>query len=171
MCLICDESPLEIERIKPILRIVEDYPVLTKQQLELAKIMQRTYRATLAQIIRLMIPPGLRSGSVKEKTVTAVSLLCPEKADEAAAMMREGTKKQKIVLFLAEHGECSKSRLEEEIGGVDAPLRQLDAAGIVAITKQRLARNPYGEMVSPPKKSGCLCIQSRKMRWRLLPLD
>ena len=38
MCLIfCDESPLEIERIKPILRIVEDYPVLTKQQLELAK--------------------------------------------------------------------------------------------------------------------------------------
>lgn len=148
----CDESPLEIERIKPILRIVEDYPVLTKQQLELAKIMQRTYRATLAQVIRLMIPPGLRSGSVKEKTVTAVSLLCPEKVDEAAAMMREGTKKQKIVLFLAEHGECSKSRLEEEIGGVDAPLRQLDAAGIVAITKQRLARNPYGEMVSPPKK-------------------
>ena len=61
----CDESPLEIERIKPILRIVEDYPVLTKQQLELAKIMQRTYRATLAQIIRLMIPPGLRSVSVK----------------------------------------------------------------------------------------------------------
>ena len=110
----CDESPLEIERIKPILRIVEDYPVLTKQQLELAKIMQRTYRATLAQIIRLMIPPGLRSGSVKEKTVTAVSLLSPEKADETAALMRAGTKKQKLFCFLPSMANAQKAGLKKK---------------------------------------------------------
>ena len=44
------------------------------------------------------------------------------------------------------------SRLEEEIGGVDAPLRQLDAAGIVAITKQETCTKSVRRNGFTPKK-------------------
>ena len=61
-------------RIKPVLRVIEPYPILLPGQIELARWMQRSYHCLLVDALRLMIPSQLRGGRVHEKNEKTVQL-------------------------------------------------------------------------------------------------
>ena len=53
--------------LKDVLRIIEPYPVLLPEQIELAYWVQKNYHCLLVDALRLMIPAQLRGGRVHEK--------------------------------------------------------------------------------------------------------
>lgn len=67
-----DKTELEGITIKPIARVMEPYPILYPDQIELARWIKSNYRCLLVDALRLMIPAQLRGGRVREKTVRTV---------------------------------------------------------------------------------------------------
>ena len=67
--------------LKPLLRVIEPYPILTPEQIELAYWMQKSYFCLLVDALRLMIPAQLRGSKVKEKIERTVQLANPDEAD------------------------------------------------------------------------------------------
>jgi len=66
--------------LKRILRVIEPYPILTAEQIELAFWIQKSYYCLLVDALRLMIPAQLRGGRVKEKIERTLRLANPEAA-------------------------------------------------------------------------------------------
>ncbi|MDL2258224.1 primosomal protein N' [Eubacteriales bacterium OttesenSCG-928-K08] len=81
--------------IKSITRVIEPYPVFTKEQLELARWMQKSYHCLLVDALRLMIPAQLRGGRIKEKTLRTVCLTEDLELNETRKLLlkRDGTAK------------------------------------------------------------------------------
>ena len=85
--------------IKEIARIIEPYPILLPEQIQLAEWMQQVYHCLFVDALRLMIPAQLRGMRVHEKTVRTVQL-APELDLEAALTALHKAPAQKRVLEL-----------------------------------------------------------------------
>ncbi len=141
---ISDTADIDDSRVKPIVCLLDDYPVLSDRQIELAYWMKEKYHSMLAQIIRLMMPAQMRKNRVHDKLVTVVAL-----ADTIQTMpksVREGTKKHKILLELQERGELEKKQLVDKLGAIDDPLKKLEQEGIIKLFKKNIFRCPYKEL-------------------------
>ena len=67
---ITDHSDYETEKLKPITRAMDNFPVILPEQLELVKFLKRTYHIGICDSLRLFLPSELRLGKVKELTQT-----------------------------------------------------------------------------------------------------
>lgn len=68
-----DSTEHDIEKIKSIISFDEN-PVILKEHIELIEFMVKTYNLKKIDIIRLLVPAGLRQGKIKQKYETIVSL-------------------------------------------------------------------------------------------------
>ena len=73
------ETDYDPEKIKCALRVIDDVPVLTEEQLRLAEYIREEYRTTLAFALRLMFPAAMRRERVKAKRVRIISAADREK--------------------------------------------------------------------------------------------
>ena len=73
-----DECALEPSRIKPILALRTAEPVILPELMALAKWMRLRYNCNLVEALRLMLPSGMRRGSVREKTRRVAHLAAPD---------------------------------------------------------------------------------------------
>lgn len=71
---ISPESSVDPDKLKSVIKTLEDYPVIDKTQIELASWIKKTYHCTMSQALRLMIPAQLRGMRIKEKQVRCVSV-------------------------------------------------------------------------------------------------
>lgn len=76
-----DETQPTPVSLKPLLRVIEPYPILTPEQIELAYWMQKSYYCLLVDALRLMIPAQMRGSKVKEKIERTIQLAKPEEVD------------------------------------------------------------------------------------------
>ncbi len=76
-----EETPQSIT-LKHVLRVIEPYPILTPEQIDLAYWMQKNYFCLLVDALRLMIPAQMRGGKIKEKIERTLRLASPETAAE-----------------------------------------------------------------------------------------
>ena len=67
----CDLPP---EKVKPLLRVEREEPVVLPDLMELAEWMHVRYLCNLVDALRLMLPAELRSGRVREKSVRMARL-------------------------------------------------------------------------------------------------
>ena len=72
-----EETDLEPERIKAVRRPVSEVPPLPEEMLRLADWLADRCHCTVAETLRLMLPPEARREQVREKTVRMVRLLNP----------------------------------------------------------------------------------------------
>jgi len=77
----------ESAALKDVLRLIEPYPVLTEEQIGLALWMQHSYNCLLVDALRLMIPPQLRGGRIREKMERTVQLSDPAHAEDMLASL------------------------------------------------------------------------------------
>lgn len=76
-----DETQPSPAALKPLLRVIEPYPILTPEQIELAYWIQKSYFCLLVDALRLMIPAQLRGSKVKEKIERTVQLANPNEVE------------------------------------------------------------------------------------------
>ncbi|MDP3446784.1 MAG: primosomal protein N' [Eubacteriales bacterium] len=77
-----DENQPSPVALKPLLRVIEPYPILTPEQIELAYWMQKSYYCLLVDALRLMIPAQLRGSKVKERIDKTIQLAKPEEIED-----------------------------------------------------------------------------------------
>lgn len=136
-------SELPPERIKSILRVLDEYPVVNEEQIRLAAYICAKYRTTMAFALRLMFPAKLRGERVREKTVRIAVLSDKPQAQReiAACYAKNGTIKAKNKLetlqTLIEQEECPTAVLDY------ASVRQLEQKGILKVVERAQYRTPY----------------------------
>ncbi len=75
------EAGLSPAALKPLLRVIEPYPILTQEQIDLAYWMQKSYYCLLVDALRLMIPSQLRGSRIKEKVERTLRLAHPDEIE------------------------------------------------------------------------------------------
>lgn len=133
-------------QLKSIIRTLEPYPVLTAEQLELAKWIARTYRCVLADALRLMIPAQLRGARIKPKLVTTVTVRDGLDAGEVMEAMGENPRspRQYEVLKLFRDGavEMSASDIAELVQGAQGAIAALVKKGVLEKHSREAMRSP-----------------------------
>ncbi len=76
-----DAAPSPVP-LKPLLRVIEPYPILTPEQIDLAYWIQKSYYCLLVDALRLMIPAQMRGARVHEKIERTVRLADPDSVDD-----------------------------------------------------------------------------------------
>ncbi|HWQ05749.1 MAG TPA: primosomal protein N' [Feifaniaceae bacterium] len=130
-----DESGEQAVTLKNVLRVLEPYPILTQEQIELAYWMQKSYHCLLVDALRLMIPSQMRGGHVKEKIERTIQLQNYDHAEEMRASLLDKTGKPRSPKQLEVLELMIRSKLELSVSDVCAYIPG-SAAAINALIKR-----------------------------------
>ena len=123
--------------------------ILTKENIELAKLMAMKYFCNVSDCIRLMLPPGNSNKDiekrVKEKTIRKVYLnLSKEEIKENIDSKKIKSEKQiKLLNYLFENNGIGIKTLEENTCISKAIMKTLEKNGFIKFEEERINRNPF----------------------------
>ncbi len=132
-----DETALPPEKIKPVRRLVQPYPVILPEQMALAVWIRDRYLCNLVDALRLMIPAEMRGARVREKTVRRVALAA-DPVVLAAFKANARSKRQLELIALLEKGEIESAKHPEFAQAI----RALAQKGIVRAYDAEVRRTP-----------------------------
>lgn len=143
--------------VKPVVRALEPYTVLTAEQIALSEWIRRAYHCTRADSLRGMIPAKLRGSRIKEKTVRTLRL--SPNADKSAFISsisaKDGSVKaprQLEVYELLDHpdAEYSAADINAFIPGAAGAIAALIKKGMLIEAGRETFRNPFaGRTINP----------------------
>lgn len=134
--------------VKEIAKIQEGVK-LTKDNIELAKLMARRYFCNIADCIKLMLPPGtstkILENRVKEKTLNFVYLKkeIDEIEDDIENKVIKSDKQKRVLYFLMQNEGIQTVDLEILTDTTRAVLKALEKKGYIEIIEQSVERNPF----------------------------
>ena len=85
------------KKIKPVLAVLEDYPALLPELMELAWEIREKSHCPLCEALRLMLPSEMRGGRVKVKTEEYAQLLVPQDRIEEAVQAQKRSRKRQLL--------------------------------------------------------------------------
>ena len=142
-----NQSEVPESKLKVVLSKIDEQPLLTGEQMELAKRVRETYRTTLAFALRLMYPADMRGGRVDKHTVKLVRVKDADKLNE-----------MRSACFTKNGGIRAKNRLktidtisegEVPLAVLDRPsVKKLEESGAAEIIEAESLRAPYKELVA-----------------------
>ena len=129
-----EEDQSEV-KLKAIFDIMDDIPVLTKEQLSLIKPLSSRLLCTMGDVIALMVPSVVGKASMPQ--VTFVSLMSDDDAREAisSGKLRSITHVH-ILEYLLERGECEKKALLAACKATEAQLKAVRDKGFLYFEKR-----------------------------------
>ena len=140
-----EKSDYPEEKIKGILRSLDEFPALSKECLALAKFLKDTYHVPFALALRQFIPTELRGGRVKSKIISYAQLSKDLSPIEMVSSLRKGSTAQANAIgFLKEEGKVSLTVLNEKFG--NSAVKSLKEKGFLVITQEKAGRVPYKEL-------------------------
>jgi primosomal protein N' (replication factor Y) len=143
------DTEYPMEKIKAILRPLEDYPAVLPALIDLGREMADSTHCPLAETLRLMLPAAMRGGRVKEKTEPAARLNIPKEDAEAAAFAQKRSPRRALLLTLLKDGESHPVKeLALMVKDPMEALKKLESMGLVAISQEEVFRSPYEDMVT-----------------------
>ena len=132
-------------KLKSVKKVLDDFPVINDECLELAKFVKNNYHVPFAAALRLFIPSELRGGRVKERFVSFIRLSGNFTKEEILSSLRKGSTAQEgIINRLSEENFCKKSILSEEFGA--AAITALKQKGFIEEYQEKAGRTPYKEL-------------------------
>lgn len=137
---ITENTEVPQEKIKSIDKVLDKLPPLFDEILELAEFIKGKYHATMAEVLRLMIPAEMRGDRVKEIDKTFVRL-SGIPYGQCVSMIAKNAKKQLDLLNGIFGGEEDYTLLANAYGY--APIKALEKKGIVYLEKEQKIRTPY----------------------------
>ena len=130
-----ERSELAPEKLKRVLRVLDEQPALNAECLALSEKLARRYRCPKALVLRLFLPAEMRTGKVSERMKSVVSL-----AGDPDLIPPRARRQRELAAFLQEHGEADLTALREAFGSA---VKGLEERGMLTIEKRRVFRDPY----------------------------
>ena len=139
------EAPddLQPEKIREVIRPLDDYPAVPAELMELAAEMARETHCPLSEMLRLMIPAEMRGGRVRIRTERQFRLAVSE--EEALSLIaqdrREG-KRSRIIRMMLDGKERNLREIRDTVPNPDDALRKLRSEGILSERMAEVLRSP-----------------------------
>jgi primosomal protein N' (replication factor Y) len=149
--------------LKDIIEILDTEPLFTPRELALYRWISSYYLYPLGEVIKTALPAGIniesRRGSAEGNGIAGDHIRggrtirrerfyrVTERATETAAVRGTGAR---ILLFLLENGEVSRSRLTVLFPNPSAPLKRLLELGLLSVEEREVYRDPFAEEVFEP---------------------
>ena len=145
-------------KVKDIIKI-QDGIRLTKENIELAKLMARRYFCNISDCIKLMLPPGTATKNIdnriKDKTLNFVYLKkeIEEIEDDINNGIIKSDKQKRVLNFLIQNEGIQTTDLEAITDTTSAVLKALEKKEYIEIIEEKVERNPFiNKKVEPTKK-------------------
>ena len=145
-------------KVKDIIKI-QDGIRLTKENIELAKLMARRYFCNISDCIKLMLPPGTATKNIdnriKDKTLNFVYLKkeIEEIEDDIDNGIIKSDKQKRVLNFLIQNEGIQTTDLEAITDITSAVLKALEKKEYIEIIEEKVERNPFiNKKVEPTKK-------------------
>ncbi len=137
-----DVSDFDPDKIKPIFKVLEQTPALTKETLKLMDFVCDTCYVTRAAALRLFLPSEMRKGKVKEQFVRFVQLHNNCNVYDALSSLKKNAIKQKECLeYLNQNGKTKFTTLAEKFGA--NAVNSIVDKGFASISQEKFFRSPY----------------------------
>lgn len=153
-----DSTDLPTDKLKKVIRPLDDFTALTEETLKLAEFIRDRYHVPFALALRQFIPSELRGGRVREKTVLTVTLN-GEFAEILPQIKKNAVAQAGVVTELNEKGKLGFTYLSDKYGG--AAVRTLEKRGFLTVAEEKLERTPYTSLENKSAKVSFTPEQSR----------
>ena len=130
-----EASGLPPEKLKKIIRVLDELPALNAECLALAEKLARRYRCPKALVLRLFLPAEMRTGKVSERLKSVVSF-----SGDIELIPPRAKRQRELAEFLSARGEADLTALREEFGSA---VKGLEERGMLHTDKRRVFRDPY----------------------------
>ncbi len=136
-----EKSDLAPEKLKSILRQLDDLPLLSPEFLSLSEFMIKHNHLRRADIFRLFLPSGMRQGRAKALIQTKVAVSADFNREKVANTLRKNSKKQFMLLEILEPmAEFVRADLNRDFGA--ATVKKFIELGILKEFQQQVNRTP-----------------------------
>lgn len=145
-----DKSKLENEKLKTIIKPLDNFIILTDELLKLSEYMQQKNHLKKVDTLRLFLPSGMRKGKVKEllKTVYVANLFKPK--DELMLLVRKNAIQQiNLIEFLENEKVYKSSDLIQKFGAT--AVNKLANLGILKKSNLKIYRKPQSNIKEDKK--------------------
>lgn len=147
---VSSESNFEESKLKTVISKIDNFPVIQKEQLQLALFMKRKFHTGLCDAIRLFLPSEMRLGKVKE----LVKVECFIEDEVRAKEYLAGTRKNAsgiigIVNELLTKGTIGQTELNKKFN--NSSLKKLITDEIVKTREVIVNRKPYENITTNSK--------------------
>ena len=133
---VTDHCDLDPAKVKPVLKVQREEPVVLGELMDLADWMHQRYLCNLVDALRLMIPSELRGGRVREVSTRFAHLALTGEALEAFVAQNQRAKRQLELVERLRAGDVETARLDA------AALRALEKKGAVTVCQRERRRTP-----------------------------
>ena len=140
-----EESDVPDSKLKDIVRLIDDYPVITEEMFELMSFMRKKYRLRIVDVLRLFIPSQMRGGRVKELKKQYVSVRDEFINADIDTFIKPAAKAQRDVYYhLCDVGSASLTEMNENFSA--SAVRNLITRDILRVDSVEIKRTPYKEL-------------------------
>ncbi len=140
-----EKSDLPQDKIKPILRVVDESKALTNEMLELMRYMVKKYHIPHALALRQFLPSEMRKGKVRAKLVKWAYLI----SADFSSIKKTATARLKAVEYLSSNKRERLSVLNAQFGS--SAIKALIEQKIIGIEEERINRLPYSDVLQKNK--------------------
>lgn len=144
---ISDELEISPERLRSIIRLLDEKPIISPNLMELALWLRFRYVGLLSEALQLMLPPGYRYGKerVGVKRQQIVTLQNPD-----VQLRANATAQRRMLDILRVRPQMLAAELIKEAAASHSSLESLAKQGVVTIGETTLEREVEWEPVSDP---------------------
>ena len=140
-----ETSEYDPDKIKEIIRPLDDFPAISADLLELGEYMRNSYHLRWADVLRLFIPAEMRKSRVKVLSKKQVCLASTDSLDVILSSLKpNATMQRDLVAFLYLNGATLAETVNAEFG--NSALRALIDKGIVETHEIVVRRTPYKDL-------------------------
>ena len=166
---IASESDYDKSKLKTVISKIDNFPVILKEQLELAKFMKHKFHTGLCDALRLFIPSEMRQGKVKDLIRIDCYIEDEEKAKEYLSKTRKNASGIiGIINELLVKGSINQTELNKKFN--NGSLKKLINDNIVKTKEIIVNRKPY-EDISVNSKTVTLTETQQKVANRITNED
>ncbi len=135
-----EKSDLSSDRIKPILRTLDEDKAITNEMLELMRYMVKKYHIPHALALRQFLPSEMRKGKVRAKLVKWAKLI----SNDYSSIKKSAKARLGAIEYLTQKGKEKVSELNLKFGA--GAIKALVELGILGVWEERVNRQPYSEL-------------------------
>lgn len=140
-----DKCSYDADKVKPITRKIENFPVIKKEMLELMFYMADKLHLKLASCLRLFLPSEMRTDKIKELVIRYVKL-----SNNLVLPSKRAKKQYEIISYLQDNGEQKFSEMSNMFGY--APLSALVKNGSIEVFEKQQNRVPVFDEIKSEKR-------------------
>ena len=137
-----EKSQLSQDKLKKLGPMIDDYPVLTPELIELSDFLCKNNHLRRIDCMRLFVPSQLRSGKAKPLIINYLRVSSDYNKDELLSSIRQNAKRQRDMIEYLEPNQVYKKAELNKYFGITNINRMINSGVLIEFQQHKL-RKPY----------------------------